>query len=147
MNTLYVAIDRSRLRVYQAIASELPKGNGSWKVLASEDFPDGRTAYADATTDAAGRFPTAQGPGMSIDERLPLKEEHERRVVAGVASALRRCLAAHPDATWHFAAGPGLFQAVESQIPPEMRARRGRTLERNLARMPPNELREHFVAA
>jgi hypothetical protein len=145
MSPLYVAIDRSRLRVYQASAGELPDGNGSWTVLASEDFPEGRTAYADATSDAAGRFPTAQGTGMSIDERLPLKEEHEKRVVAEVASALRRCLMEHPKATWHFAAGPGLFQAVESQLSPDLRARRGRTLERNLAKLPPNELRAHFA--
>jgi len=147
MNTLYVTLDRSRLRVYQMSTSELPDGNGAWKVLASEDFPEGRAAYADSTTDSAGRFPTAQGPGMSIDERLPLKEEHERRVVADVAAALRRCLAAHPRVTWHLAAGPGLLQAVEGQLTPDLRARLGRTLERNLAKMPPNELRAHFAAA
>jgi hypothetical protein len=145
--SLYVAIDRSRLRVYRPSLHEGTGANGAWEVVTSVDFPDGRADYAEATTDAAGRFPTAQGPGMSIDERLPLKEEHERRVVANLAAGLERCLAAHPDAVWHFAAGPGLFQAVERQLSPQVNARRGRTLERNLAKLPPEELRSHFAPA
>lgn len=145
MNTLYVAADRSRLRAYLAPRTSLPLDDGNLKTVASENYPDGRVSPADLVSDSAGRFPTAQSPGMSIDERLPLKEEHERRLVADVVSGIERCLAQHPDVPWHFAAGPGLSQAVVRQLAAPSRARLGRVLDRNLAQLPPHELRARFA--
>lgn len=147
MNPLYVAVDRSRLRVYHTSQAESPLDNGPWNTVASLDYPDGRISYAATTTDSAGRFPTSQWPGMSFDERLPLKEEHERRLVSDLVEGIERCLGEHPEATWHFAAGPGLFQAILRQLTPGSRSRLGRTLERNLAKLPPAELQAHFASS
>jgi len=143
-DTLYVVIDRSRVRVYRHAAAVPPATRTGPQLVESIDCPEGRAAYFSRDSDAAGRFPSTRGPGMSIDERLPMKEEHERRVAGEIVSQLDRILPAYPEMTWHLAAGPGLLQAVLAQLSPDHRQRLGRTLEKNLAQLPVGELAVHF---
>lgn len=145
-DSIYVALDRSRLRVYR---EEIPlspvEGREALKVVGSVDYPDGRTGYVGNETDVAGAFPPSGGHGHSIDERLPLKEEHERRLATQLATSLEPVLQAYPHDTWHLAAGPGLLQPVLGRLSPSVRERLGRALEKNLAQLPAHELRGHFA--
>lgn len=143
--TLYVVVDRSRVRVYRHAAAVPPATRAGPKLVESIDCPEGRAAYFDRESDAAGRFPSSRGPGMSTDERLPMKEEHERRIAADIVSLLNRILPAYPEATWHLAAGPGLLQTVLAQLAPDHRQRLGKTLAKNLAQLPVGELTAHFA--
>jgi hypothetical protein len=142
-----VLADRAHLRIFLL---RTPAGvTPHYEAAAAVDFPAGRESYTDQDTDQAGRKggPLRGAPGASIDERLPMRNEHERRLVAEVVSAITRFLAGHPRAQWDFAAGPGLHEAVLDQLPDEVRRRLERSLQKELTRSTPEDLRAHFPPA
>jgi hypothetical protein len=106
----------------------------------------GRQAPSDNDTDQQGRFP-GNGNGQSIDERLPMKNEKERRLAKTVAAGLEGFLKLHPRATWDFAAGPALHHAVLDQLDASVRRRMLRAELKELARAAPAELLTHFPIA
>jgi hypothetical protein len=103
----------------------------------------------------AGRFPGARGaqkggpaqPGMSIDERLPMKEEADRRRAQQLAAEVEHFFAQRPGASWDFAAGPELHRAVLEQLSPPTRQRLRRAVPKDLVNQNPAELREQFAGA
>jgi hypothetical protein len=139
-----VLADRAHVRIFQLRS---PAGLAPhYEAAAALDFPAGRESYTDRDTDQAGRkgAPLRGGPGGSIDERLPMRNEHERRLVTEVVAAIARFLTEHPRAQWDFAAGPGLHEAVLNQLPDEVRRRLERSEQKELTRSTSEELRAHF---
>lgn len=108
------------------------------------DFPEGRQPYTENDSDFAGRFPRGTGYGASIDERLPMQGEHERRNAAEIARELSRFLTRHPGLAWDYAAGPNLHRAVLERLPAELRTRLDRAEVKDLTKVPPQELARHF---
>lgn len=113
------------------------------------DLLEGQGNYWDRDTDQAGRFQGSKGRpnGMSIDERLPMQEERQRRVIDQVAETIDKFMGARPGAAWHFAAGPGLHNAVLEKLSPLVRDQLDRSVQKELANVPPAELRGHFKLA
>ena len=158
MNDHYiVTADQGHLRIYVEHRSA---GQSTVGLVPVEglDFPAGKNGYVDRDTDMAGRFasskhqsvaPGSPGArtGMSIDERLPMKREEERRRVKEIAAAIDRFLRQRPDATWDFAAASDLNQAVLDGLSPDVRKRLHRAIPKDLVNQPVESVREHFVGA
>jgi Protein required for attachment to host cells len=118
-------------------------------LIDSLEVVDGHGSYADTSTDMAGRFPGSKGRapyGMSIDERLPMKEEQQRRIIEEISTRLDAFLQARPNARWDFAAasGHGLHQAVLERLSPAVRQRLGLALQKDLTNVPTPQLLAHF---
>lgn len=121
------------------------------------DFPIGVKNYTDRETDMAGRFnsskhqmsapgaPTAR-TGMSIDERLPMQREEQRRRIRDVAEMIDGFLSGKPAATWDFAAGPELHNAVLESVTPQTRRQLRQSVSKDLVHQPQTELAAHFNA-
>jgi hypothetical protein len=152
-----ITADRGHVRIFQR---EQPLGQTKpgAKEVQAVDFPAGRQSYTDRDTDMAGRFQSskhqARGPGasvartgMSIDERLPMQEEEERRQTRDITQTIATFLEQRPDATWDFAAGPAIHNAVLESIPPATRSRLRQAVAKDLVNQPVDELLGHFDSA
>lgn len=149
MNGHYiVTVDRGHLRIYTENRVD-PRSTPSLEVVESMDFPEGKRSYTDQDTDMAGRFPGSQGrpAGMSIDERLPMKRETERRNIQLVASELNTFLQSRPNASWDLAAAPSMYRMMIDELSPEVRRRLKRALPKDLVHQHAEELRAHFATA
>lgn len=143
---LIAVFNSTSLRLY--LEDQPPGALGpQFKVVEAADFPAGRRQYTDNDADFAGRFPRGANNNSSIDERLPMQEEYERRNVAEIARELSRFLARHPGLAWDCAAGPALHHAVLERLPAEQRKRLDRSAIKDLTKLPPQELARHFPVA
>ncbi len=161
MNEHYiVTLDRGHLRIYAETTA--PDQTPRLEIVEAMDFPEGKHAYTDRNTDMAGRFQSSKHPaaasgapggnqpgrtGMSIDERLPMKREEERRGVALLASELEQFLQRRPDASWDFAATPALYNPVVAELSEDTRRRLKRSLSKDLVNQNSEEVRAHFASA
>jgi hypothetical protein len=143
---LVVVLNSTSLRIFR---EDQPPGalGPHFTRIEAADFPEGRQQYTDNDSDFAGRFPRGGDNSSSIDERLPMQQEFERRNIAEVARELSRFLARHPGLAWDYAAGPALHHAVLDRIPAEQRTRLDRTAVKDLTKLPPQELARHFPVA
>jgi hypothetical protein len=155
-NHYIVLADHGHLRIFEQRSPTGQSTPGLVEVDAM-DFPQGKKSYTDSDTDMAGRFQGSKqqgrGPGspvartgMSIDERLPMQREVERRSIDDVVVAIESFLQAQPDATWDFAAGPQMHNAVLGELAPKTKARLQRSLSKDLVHLPIAELLAHFDA-
>ena len=156
-----VTLDQGHLRIYAERRGPDQFTPGLDQVEAM-DFPAGRESYTDRDTDMAGRFQSSkhQGAGagapggsgmgragMSIDERLPMKNEADRRRAQQLAMEVEHFLKQHPAATWDFAAGPELHRTILEQLSPGTRQRLRRALPKDLVNQKPSDVRAHFADA
>jgi hypothetical protein len=145
----YMAVvDRAHLRIYRVYA---PRTGGSTQFELAEavDMVAGHQQATARATDMAGRFPGGSGRlqgsgGGTIDERLPMHAEYERRVVGDLVHHLTRFFSEHYRATWDFAAGPEIHQAVLNRLPAEIRARVDVAIVKELPHQTPAQLRAHL---
>jgi len=139
-----VVLGRGHLRIYR-VKEGGRAAQAQFELAESFELEAGRLRYTDRDTDQAGRFGARGGPrGGSIDERLSMQAEHERRLATELAGHLGRFLAEQTGATWDYAAGPALHHAVLDRLPPPVRARLKRALAKELVHQSPAELRSHF---
>jgi hypothetical protein len=140
-----VLLDRGHLRIYSA---EHPVGVRETRYVAVDavDFPDGVKSYSANDSDQAGRFPGSKGrpAGMSIDERLPMRNERDSKLAEQMAQRINRFLQQHATATWDYSAGPALHQPVLDRLNRDVRQRLRTALSKDLVHHPANELRDHF---
>lgn len=155
-----VALDQGHLRIYAERTSPGQYTPGL-EAVESMDFPAGRESYTDRDTDVAGRFQSSKNQaagsgapggnvtrsGMSIDERLPMKNEANKRRASELASEVENFFARRPAATWDFAAGPELHRAVLEQLSPATRQRLRRAVPKDLVNQRPADLRAQFAGA
>lgn len=156
MNSHYFIIaDLAQLRIFTENTRPGQSTPGLDEVYAME-LSQGRADYTDNDTDMAGRFQGSkpQGPasgtpaahtGMSIDERLPMQREAQRRAVAELTRAIESFLVLHPAATWDFAAGPSTHNAVLEKLAPAIRSRLRESTPKDLVNHSVVELRERFL--
>lgn len=143
----FVAVlDRAHLHIYRLREDDEP-ARAQFELAESFELPAGREHYTDRDTDQAGRFRARIGPGgASIDERLPMQTEQERRLAAELADHLERFLVERSDATWDYSAGPGLHQAVLDRLSPSVRSRLEVALVKELVHQTPAQLRSYFTS-
>lgn len=139
-----VVLDRAHLRVFEMKEAPGVLNQAQFELAESIDFPAGKRHYTAQDADQAGRFNSAGQAQGSIDERLPMQEEHQRRVVADLANFLDSYLGEHPNARWDLAAGPALHQPLLAALKPAVRARLGQSVVKDLVHQSPAELRSHF---
>jgi hypothetical protein len=150
-----VTADHGHLRIY---VERLYPGQAtpSLDQVEAMDFPQGMGNYTDRETDMSGRFANSKqqspGPGsptgrqgMSIDERLPMQREEERRRHKEVAAEIEHFFQQRPNATWDFAAGPGLNNAVMELVSRPVRQRLRRSVSKDLVNQRVDEVRAHFA--
>lgn len=154
----FVIADQGHLRIYFARNGRRQRGLALDQV-AAVDFPAGLRSYVARETSMAGRFQSskhqvagagAPGPGpgrtgMSIDERLPMQREEERRRARDVAAEIDTFLARRPTATWDFAGAPEFHRTVTEQLSPQVRQRLLRTIQKDLVNQRIEQLRIHFA--
>ena len=157
MNHYIVIADHGHLRIFEE-RSRIGQSTPSLEEVHAMDFPHARMSYADSDSDMAGRFqsskhqqaapgaPTAR-TGMSIDERLPMQREVERRQSDDVARAINAFLEGDPMATWDFAADPSVHNDILDHLGPQTRFRLRRTVAKDLVKQPTSELLNHFRRA
>ena len=152
-----VTVDHGHLRIFAERQSPGQLAPALEQVQAM-DFPSGKHSYTDRDTDMAGRFPGSKkqsagvgGPGnvgatgMSIDERLPMQREEDRRRAKELAAEIEGFFRQRPDATWDFAAGPDLNGTVLESLTPAVRQRVRRSVPKDLVNQHTSELRAHFA--
>jgi hypothetical protein len=151
-----VTVDHAHLRIYE---ERHPPGQQSpaLEQVESMDFPAGKRSYVDRETDMAGRFPSskrqtggsgnpaAAHSGMSIDERLPMQREEERRRAKEIAATIDEFFKSRTGASWDFAAGPGLNRAVLEHLSADVRERMRRSVSKDLVNQRVDEVRAHFA--
>lgn len=155
-----VTVDRGHLRIYKEHTE--PGQTPRLDIVEAMDFPQGKKSYTANDTDMAGRFqsskhqtgsPGAPGgmmggrTGMSIDERLPMKEETERRNVQTIAQEVDTFMRNRPNASWDFAAPPALYKAVIEALSENTRGRLRKALSKDLVNQSSEEVRAHFATA
>lgn len=149
-----VTADAGHLRIY-AERQDAGQHAPSLQQVEAVDFPAGCHSFTDRETDMSGRFPgskrQAAGPGpvhggMSIDQRLPMKREEDRRRARDLAAQIEAFFVPRPAATWDFAAGPELNGAVLELISRDVRQRIKRSVAKDLVNQRADALRAHFSA-
>lgn len=155
MNNHYIVIaDHGHLRIF-AKHQDIGQSTPTLEEVQSLDFPQGRASYVDNDTDMAGRFQSsnyaasgAGSPGMrqgmSIDERLPMQREMNRRRNADVAREIDRFLLADATATWDFAADTSVHNAIIDALSSQVRFRLRDSIPKDLVKQPIDELLGHF---
>ncbi len=153
----FITADHGHIRIFQ-VSQATGQHEPSLSQVEAMDFPAGRQSYVDRDTSMAGRFRSskhqAAGPagaipgraGMSIDERLPMQREEERRRTRDVADEIEAFLTARPDATWDFAGAAAFHRSVVGQLTPQLRQRLRHTIEKDLVNQPNDELRARYLA-
>jgi hypothetical protein len=150
-----ITADQGHLRIFQ---EQRPAGQMTpgLEEIQAMDFPAGVKQYTDNDTDMAGRFQGSKqqgaGPGapmarmgMSIDERLPMQREMERRRIRNLAEAIDAFLLARPKASWDFAAAPAVHNAVLDAVSAHARGRLRQALPKDLVHQRTEDLRAHFA--
>lgn len=138
-----VVLNRSQLLVYR---EDTAPGRSELHCVLVEaaDFPSSRESYTDRDSDFAGRFPRGADNNSSIDERLPMQEEFQRRQAAVIARTLETFLRRHPHIRWDYAAGPALHYAVLDRLSPELRGGMDRSVQKDLTKVNADELLNYF---
>ncbi len=157
----FVTADHGHLRIFLA-RSEPGQRQPDLQEVEAMDFPSGKHSYTDRDTDVAGRFQgskqQAAGPGapsgggagrsgMSIDERLPMQREEDRRRSRDVANEIDTFFAARPQVTFDLACAPAILRAIADNLSEGVRRRIRRTLNKDLVNQPREDVRAHFVNA
>jgi hypothetical protein len=147
----FVAVlDRAHLNIYQ-LRNGGRAARPRLEPVETIAFPAGTERYTERDSDQAGRFGARVGAGRglggaSIDERLPMQNEHERRLAADLATRLGGFLEKHRDATWDYAAGPALHHAVLDRLPPTVLDRLDIAVAKELTHQTPAELETYFAS-
>jgi len=155
MSEHYLVIaDHGHLRIFEQRLVAGQSTPGLTEVQAV-DFPHGKASYTADSSDMAGRFQSSrqqgQGPGapavragMSIDERLPMQREEDRREIKDLVKQIESFFLKRPGATWDFAATPSAYNAVLRCLHPALKSRIRRSLPKDLVHQPVSELIGHF---
>ncbi|MFT3784427.1 MAG: host attachment protein [Nibricoccus sp.] len=144
MNERFIVVaDKGHLKIYQEPSD--PQKPSLLDVF-SVDFPEGKEDYFEGDSAPAGRFPGSKGrpDGMSIDERLPMKEEHERRIVKLISDQINHFMFERPEAEWRFAAPEEIENEILNYIETSVRTRLLGTVSKDLVNTPRQELYSHF---
>ena len=157
MNNHYIIVaDHGHLRIFEQRKAP-GQTSPSLVEVQSLDFPQGRASYTNNDSDMAGRFQSSSQPGagagaplarggMSIDERLPMQRETDRRANSDLAESIDEFLLKSPTASWDFAAGPTVHNAVIEKLAPQTRSRLRRSIPKDLVNQPTKQLLAHFHA-
>jgi hypothetical protein len=139
-----ILADRASVRI---LAEDRPRGRAaSLRAVQVKPLPEGHEEYFERDTSPQGRFPgNTRVGGMSIDERLPMQREQERRLIRRIATTITDFLREHPTASWDLAAGAPLLRAVVDELDAAVRGRLRRTVAKELTNLPPEALPPHFA--
>ncbi|MCR6655939.1 MAG: host attachment protein [Opitutus sp.] len=151
-----VTADKGHVRIFRR-RQEPGQSQPAFEEVRAMDFPAGVRSYTAHDSDMAGRFQgskhqtTAPGSpaartGMSIDERLPMKNEEDRRSVERVASVIESFMGVQQDATWDFAAAQAVHNLVLEKLSAPVKQRLQQSVAKDLVNQPPQELASHFAA-
>lgn len=154
----FVTADQGHLRIFRE-RMEPGQRDVALDPIESMDFPAGVKSYSSRDTAMAGRFQGSKTPtgapgasgggghaGMSIDERMPMHREQDRRRSRDVAAEIETFFAARPDATFDFAGAPDFYKTVVAQLTPQLRERIRRTIAKDLVNQRTADMRAHIVA-
>ncbi|MFT6864252.1 MAG: hypothetical protein ACJAVK_002816 [Akkermansiaceae bacterium] len=119
--------------------------------LIEEVKPEGaRQKLSDQVTDQAGRFSKGGGasntPGdLSAGENLHSEAEQERQLISKLAERINALLGDKTVIRCSIAISAAIHQQLLEAISPKARAKIGKVLASNLAKIHPSELLAHFA--
>ena len=144
MEHYLVLADRGHLKILAEVR-EPGQRTPTLTPVEEMEFPGSFRRTVDEVSDSAGRFPSSKGmAGMSIDERLPMLEEREHRMVRQIATEVSHFIGSRPGASWIFAAAIPLHRAVLEQIDEGAKQRLRGVMGKDLIKWPLTQLRSHF---
>jgi Protein required for attachment to host cells len=143
--SLFVVADRGRLLAY---AIDRSARAPAARLLDSADF-EGQQRLGQQVTDKAGAFPVAGSGGQAnaSAERMTLVAELEMRNFRRIAARITALLHEHHADAWSFAAPSEINAAIVKDLQPALRETLVQNLPRDLTRVPPGELLDHFARA
>jgi hypothetical protein len=151
----FVTADQGHLRIFRE-RMEPGQRDIALDPVESMDFPAGVKSYSSRDTAMAGRFQSSKNQvgapggggraGMSIDERMPMHREEDRRRARDVATEIEAFFGARPGATFDFAGAPESYKSVVGLLSPQLRRRLRRTIAKDLVNQRTEDLRAHVAA-
>jgi hypothetical protein len=148
----FVLVDRGNVRAYRVLDAprmlESPPSVQVQLVQAVTLVETHRTS-AQKFTDDPGAFPVTDRGGPSTRHQNSMAERHEeieedRRLVKQLAGHINAILRQEQPGWWSFAATGDLHDAVLKHVEPQHREMLAETLRRDLVKVPPQMLMEHF---
>ncbi len=148
----FVLADRGNVRAYRVLHAprmlEAPATVQVQLVQAVTLVETHRTS-AQKFTDDPGAFPVTDRGGPSTRHQNSMAERHpemeeDRRLVKQLAGHVNAILRQEQPGWWSFAAAGDLHDAILEHVEPQYREMLAETLRRDLVKVPPQMLMEHF---
>jgi hypothetical protein len=139
-SSFLIVTDRGNLKAYRVekAAGERPP---RLQLVQAISLAEAHARTGDVNTDSAGRFP---GTGATGDRHYNI--EADRRSAKHLAEHITTVLREHNPENWSFAAPSDINQPVLDQLDAGLRKQVVENLQRDLVKLSPSDLLEHFTA-
>jgi hypothetical protein len=145
---LVIVADLGRLRVFKQVQGATDS-KPHLEMLDEFTPASARVKLSEQLTDMAGRFPKgqglAQGSGeMSAGERHTMETELQRRLMKLLADKINSRLELPEVENCYLAASGEISNDLLAQLTPKARSKVQKSIPRNLSKIDPNDLLQHF---
>ena len=139
-SSFLIVTDRGNLKAYRVekAAAERPP---RLQLVQAISLAEAHVKTGEIHTDSAGRF-----PGVSATGDRHYNIEADRRSAKHLAEHITTVLREHNPDNWSFAAPSDINQPVLDQLEPGLRKQVVQNVQRDLVKLSPNDLLEHFTA-
>jgi len=122
------------------------KPNGALELTERLEIGEGRQTIRELVTDNAGAFPNTgtNGRGNSTGERLPLKEELERRGIKSLADHINELCERQRPLSWGLAAPSEINSRLVEALDRRWTEKLKSNVHLDLTGLPPHEIAGHF---
>jgi hypothetical protein len=141
-----IVADRGHLVAYDC---DFRGGGSVPRVMAEMSFSEGLERLSEQVTDRAGGFRSdgTMGRGNSAAERGRLLTEIDQQTYRYIGKCINHLLKSHDVHDWGFAAPSEMNRQILSHVNREFASGLCANLPRDLTRIHPSEILEHFEAA
>jgi len=141
-----IVADRGHLVAYDC---DFHGGGSVPRVMAEMSFSEGQERLSEQVTDRAGGFRAdgTMGRGNSAAERGRLLAEIDQHTYRYIGKCINTLLAKHHVHDWGFAAPSEMNRQILDHVNREFASSLCANLPRDLTKIPPAEILEHFEAA
>jgi hypothetical protein len=139
-SSFLIVTDRGNLKAYRVekAAAERPP---RLQLVQAISLAEAHARTGEVNTDSAGRF-----PGLSATGDRHYEIENDRRNVKHLAEYITTLLREHSPESWSFAAPSDINQPVLDQLEAGLRNQVVQNVQRDLVKLAPGDLLEHFTA-
>ena len=144
-NKMIVLADLGRLKAFRVSRDEMST-TPRVELVDEVEFMDAHGRLLDKVTDKAGRFPSADGTGMSIGENHNLHSEVQKRLIKRLGEGINGLVKREDPPVWHFAAAKEINQKIVDELSGDVRSRMTKNVGSDLTKVTKSELLSYFVS-